>query len=87
MNIKTLTLVAVCCFLVGCAAGVKQITTPSGNKGFLISCDGSADDWSTCFEAATKVCQGKYSIIDKNETSTQSAYGPIVRRHLIAECP
>lgn len=71
--------------LVGCAAGVKQITTPDGKLGFLISCDGSADDWSTCYAEATKRC-GKYNVIDRSETSTPTAYGPLVRRHMVAEC-
>lgn len=72
--------------LTGCAAGVKQVTTPDGKQGYLISCDGSADDWSTCYEAAAKQCGGKYSVVDRNESSTPTAYGPMVRRHLFAEC-
>jgi len=70
--------------LAGCAAGVKKITTPDGRLGYLISCDGSADDWSTCYAEATKLC-GKYNIIDRNEASTPTNYGPLVRRHLVAE--
>lgn len=31
--------------LSGCAAGVKPITTPDGKRGFVVTCDGSADDW------------------------------------------
>ena len=72
--------------LTGCAAIVKPITTPDGKQGFLLSCDGSADDWGSCYEAATKACNGKYTIIDRNENSTPSAYGPVVTRNLIAEC-
>lgn len=72
--------------LTGCAAVVKPMTTPDGKQGFLLSCDGSADDWSSCYEAATKACNGKYTIIDRNESSTPTAYGPLVRRNLIAEC-
>jgi hypothetical protein len=72
--------------LAACAAQVKPMTTPDGNQGFLVACDGSADDWSSCYEAATKACQGKYRLIDRNESSTPTAYGPLVRRQLIAEC-
>jgi hypothetical protein len=72
--------------LAGCAAGVKPITTPDGKKGFVVTCDGSADDWSTCYQAATQSCGGKYVVIDRNESSTPTAYGPMVRRHMVAEC-
>ena len=72
--------------LCSCAASVKPMTTPNGKEGFLISCDGYADDWTTCYEAATKSCKGKYQIVDRNESSTATAYGPLVRRYLIAEC-
>lgn len=72
--------------LAGCAAGVKPITTPDGKKGFVVTCDGSADDWSTCYQAATQSCGGKYTVIDRNESSTPTAYGPMVRRHMVAEC-
>lgn len=72
--------------MTGCAATVKPMTTPEGKQGFLVECDGSADSWASCYEAAAKACQGKYSVIDRNESSTPTAYGPLVRRNLIAEC-
>jgi len=70
----------------GCAATVKPMTTPDGKQGFLVSCDGSADSWASCYEAAAKACQSKYNVIDRNESSTPTAHGPLVRRNLIAEC-
>ncbi len=72
--------------LTGCAATVKPMTTPDGKQGFLVKCDGSADSWASCYEAATKACNGTYKVIDRNESSTPTAYGPLVRRNLIAEC-
>jgi hypothetical protein len=87
MHKKILGLVSIAAILSGCAATkVKPMTTPEGKQGFLISCDGSADDWSSCYEAATKACQGRYNLIDRNESSTPTPYGPLVRRNLIAEC-
>lgn len=86
---KSFFLIASIITLVGCAgtAAIKPITTPDGKQGFLISCDGSADDWGTCYEAALKSCGGKpYKVVDRNESSTATAYGPLVRRYLIAEC-
>jgi len=72
----------------GCAATaqMKQVTTPDGGQGFYISCDGSGYDWTGCYEQATKACNGKYTIIDKNETSTATPYGPLVRRNMIIDC-
>ena len=71
----------------GCAATVKPMQTPDGKEGFLVSCDGSADDWSSCYAAATNACSsGKYRVIDRDESSTLTSFGPLVRRNLIAEC-
>lgn len=73
--------------LVGCAAPtVKPMTTPSGGQGFFVSCDGAADDWTTCYAEAIKACAGKYTLIDRNESSTPTAYGPLVRRSFIIQC-
>ena len=69
------------------SATVKQMQTPDGKDGALVTCDGSADDWASCYAAATMACSsGKYRVIDKNESTTPTAYGPLIRRNLIAEC-
>lgn len=86
MNKWLFVLITAAATMVGCAATVKPMTTPEGKQGFLVECDGSADSWASCYEAATKACQGKYNVIDRNENSTSTAYGPLVRRNLIAEC-
>lgn len=86
MNKTRFVIIVAALSLAGCAAVVKPMTTPDGKQGFLLSCDGSADDWSSCYEAATKACNGQYKIIDRNESSTPTAHGPLVRRNLIAEC-
>lgn len=84
---KNIMLASIVFLLSGCAAPiVKPMTTPNGGQGFFVSCDGSADDWTTCYAEATKACAGKYALIDRNESSTPTAYGPLVRRNLIAEC-
>lgn len=88
MNLnKSLTSAIVAATLAtGCAATVKPVTTPNGKAGFYIACDGSADDWTTCFAEAANSCKGKYTIVDKNESQTPTVYGPYVRRNLIIEC-
>lgn len=83
---KISTTVLAAWLMIGCAAGVKPITTPDGKRGFVVTCDGSADEWSTCYSAATSACSGKYSIVDRNESSTPTAHGPMVRRHMVVEC-
>lgn len=86
MRFQPVLVVAILIGLTACAAGVKPITTPAGKQGYLISCDGSADDWSTCYEASIKACGGPYNVVDRNESSTPTAYGPLVRRNMIVEC-
>lgn len=84
---KTFIALAIAVFgLAGCAPVVKPMMTPDGQKGFLVSCDGSADNWTSCYAAATQACGGQYTVLDRSETSTPTGYGPLVRRHLIAQC-
>jgi len=74
--------------LTGCAAssGVKNVTLPDGGQGFYIYCDLSGSDWTVCYEQAAKTCNGEYTIIDKNETSTPTVAGPLVRRNMMVDC-
>ncbi|CAB3972273.1 MULTISPECIES: hypothetical protein [Burkholderia] len=72
--------------LAGCAASVKPVSVPDGTQGYAISCDGSADDWTTCYNAAAKACGGKYRIVNTDGNSTATGLGPLVRRSLIVSC-
>jgi hypothetical protein len=73
--------------LSGCGAPpIKPMTTPDGKPGFLLSCDGVTDDWTSCYAAAATACKGKYTIIDRNESSTPTGLTPAIRRYLIVEC-
>ena len=72
--------------LAGCAAGVESVTAPNGKPGFLITCDGSADSWAKCYNAAIKECKGPYDVVDKNESTVMTGYGPLVRRNIIIAC-
>lgn len=83
---KNLIILCAAVALGGCAAGVESITAPNGKPGFLLSCDGSADSWATCYKAAVKSCHGPYDVVDRSETATPTNYGPIVRRNLIIAC-
>lgn len=83
---KSIVIIATLAVLTGCAAVVDPMTTPDGKRGFAISCDGSAESWSKCYNAAIQSCGGAYDVVDKNQSSTPSAYGPIVTRNLIISC-
>lgn len=77
-----LTLVVI---LAGCAV-VKPMTLPNGHQGFHIYCGGSGRDWSDCYEAATKTCNGPYGIVDRTGGSSFTPYGPVTDRELMVEC-
>lgn len=86
-RLKHLPIIFIFAFLLsGCAPAVTPMPTPEGKMGFLVDCSGSADNWASCYKAAVNACQGEYKIIDRNESSTPTYYGPLVSRHLIAEC-
>jgi hypothetical protein len=72
--------------LTGCAASIQPITTPDNKKGFFVSCNGGTETWASCYSNSTQACGGKYKVIDKSDTSTPTAHGPIVNRSLIIEC-
>lgn len=83
---QILAIAAAVSALAGCAATAEPMTTPNGRQGYLLQCDGSADSWASCYKAATAACKGTYKVIDRNESSTPTGLGPLVRRSLIAEC-
>lgn len=77
--------------LAGCAGeagNIKNVTLPSGGQGFYIKCNGSSSDWTVCYEAATKACNGKYTIVDKNETIVPVGTGGVHQdnRNMMVEC-
>lgn len=72
--------------LAGCEATYKPMLTPDGKQGFFITCDGSADDWTSCYAKAGEVCKGPYDIVDRNQMSTPTPYGPMVNRHMAIQC-
>lgn len=68
------------------AKAVRLNFDQNGKQGYYISCDLAASDWTVCYEQAAKICNGKYAIVDKNETSTSTPYGPLVRRNMMVDC-
>lgn len=81
----TLTTLAL---LTACAADptTKGITLPNGEAGLIVTCDLAAGDWGICYDAARKACNGTYKILDKNESTTPTQYGPLVKRSMEVKC-
>jgi len=83
---RALYVLALSLALTACAAVVEPIAGPNGKQGYSISCDGSADSWSKCYNAAAKACGGNYDIVNSSGNSTPTGYGPLVTRSLIVSC-
>ncbi|KDR25974.1 hypothetical protein BG60_26565 [Caballeronia zhejiangensis] len=84
--IKIITGSLVIAALAGCAASVDQIQTGDGRNGYSISCNGSADSWTKCYRAATQACPAGYDVVDRDSSSTPTAYGPMVTRSMTIAC-
>ena len=74
--------------LCGCAskARVKEVKLPNGNPGYYIQCNGL--DWNFCYDAAKKVCNGKFDSSNRNEyhKEFEGARTTIIERNMIVEC-
>ncbi len=89
MKKLTLAVLAIIITLGGCAVTqeeAKKVTLPDGKQGYYISCWMAASDWTACYEQAAKTCNGKYKIVDKNETNFVTPYGSQIRRNMIVGC-
>jgi len=54
-------------FILGCAITPKQATLSDGSQGFSVSCNGSAINWSRCYEAAKTVCPNGFDVKDREQ--------------------
>jgi hypothetical protein len=84
--IKIILPIAMVGILSACAEVAKSVMLPNGNQGFYLSCENGNADWTDCYASATQACGGRYTIVDKNETSTSTPYGPLVKRGMFVEC-
>jgi len=64
----------------------KQIVMPSGDKATLVSCGGTANRWSSCYEKAGELCPSGYDILDKMEERGMIGDSPSIDRSLIINC-
>jgi hypothetical protein len=40
----------------GCAGSVRPTYVPDGRRGFVVTCGGALNDWSTCLVKAGRAC-------------------------------
>lgn len=61
--------------LFGCATS-SDVFLPDGSKGFSVSCNGSANSISSCFEKAGEICGAKgYDLLSRDGDSNLIGYG------------
>jgi hypothetical protein len=75
----TVPIVLIAVSSLAACVSAKPMTTPNGKQGFHIDCGGGFYDWSTCYEEATKRCNGPYVIVDR--IASELAW-----RELMVEC-
>jgi hypothetical protein len=64
----------------------KEITMPSGEKGFVVDCGGTANSWSSCYTKASDSCPSGYTVLDKNEERVMIMTSPGINRSLMIIC-
>lgn len=71
--IKLLVFMSV--ILLGGCAIQKETYLPDGSKGYTISCNGSANSISTCYEKAGEICGAKgYDLLTRDGESNLVGY-------------
>ncbi len=74
MRFKIL-LISLILSLGGCAIS-KDMYLPDGSKGYNISCDGSANSISNCFQKAGEICGAKgYVLLNREGEANPFGYG------------
>ena len=89
--------IALLVFIVGLAAGCsgpKQVTLPSGDQAYVISCDSGSQDIGDCYNKAKDLCHGPYDVVDRAEgghvsysaSPFRSTGGVMPKRDITVEC-
>tara|TARA_B110000967_G_scaffold196998_1_gene228226 strand:- start:472 stop:747 length:276 start_codon:yes stop_codon:yes gene_type:complete len=64
----------------------SEITMPSGVKGFVVSCGGTANSWASCYKKASTSCPSGYNILEKDEERVIIVDSPGINRTLVISC-
>ena len=96
--IKLLTIALVAVLATGCATQ-RQTYSASGQEATVLTCSGTARDWTMCYKAAGDKCKTRgYTVLDKSESTnrqvrasatTTSAYfqsAAVVERNMTITC-
>lgn len=73
--------------VVGCVSTVEEMYTPSGRRGYNISCDNGAfgGAWTDCFRQASDLCKGQGYKVFNRQFEPSGFYSP-TRRTLLIGC-
>lgn len=74
---KKLAVLGLALALSACATS-REMTAPSGNKGFYIKCNGLAVSMDVCYTKASQVCPNGYEIVSKDKTMGGAKKGVFV---------
>jgi hypothetical protein len=70
---RTVAALVAALMLAGCASS-REVYTPSGELGYVISCDGVG--WAVCYTKASDLCGAKgYQIIKQQSDQEAAGYG------------
>tara|TARA_B110000305_G_C19131824_1_gene489295 strand:- start:83 stop:307 length:225 start_codon:yes stop_codon:yes gene_type:complete len=64
----------------------SEITLPSGAKGIVVSCSGTANSWAGCYKKASTSCPSGYNILEKDEERVFIVDSPGINRTLVISC-
>ena len=73
-------------FFISSCTSSQQLVLPSGQKGFTVSCGGTANSWSSCYKKAGEICPIGYNILDQNSERVVILNAPGINRTLIISC-
>lgn len=68
-------------FMAGCVTA-RPTSTPSGRRGFIVSCIDKAD----CLEKARESCAGGYDIVESATRVSSAGTGVISSAEMVVEC-
>ena len=78
-------ILTVAVLMASCATS-QQVVMPSGDEANMISCGGTANQWSSCYVKAGELCPSGYDILDRSEERGMMGNSPSIDRTLIVNC-
>ena len=81
---KKLLLVLILSFIIiGCSRfQTKSVILSDGSSGFTARCNGTSNDWATCYTNANIQCKNEFNIVDRELVTA----GGFIYRTLYFSC-